>query len=132
MDVYGRDGKKIDLRDKFKNKNLRDSWKKVKKGMLSELKKHDEKEYKALKREFDKGLGPLLDKWSREVGKFPKHDPKKVGEIGHKIQGVMKHYETAFRKVSDTFLRGTLETALDGIAHEMNRQLKWYANPKLF
>ncbi len=99
-------GKSIE--DKFKNKNLRTIWRKMKKTMLRNIDKFDKetesREGRDLRRKLDRGLGPLLDSWDRELKKFPKHDPQKVGSIGRRVERTIITYKKIFGTLYRTFI----------------------------
>jgi hypothetical protein len=114
--------------DRFKNQDLRKLWQKMKAQAGEELKKFDPDAAKQLPALFDKGLGPLLDKWDQETAKWPNYDAKKLGSIGGEIARVMADYH---KRAPGGKAGMVISGALDGIAGELNRRLKWYANPTL-
>ena len=119
------------IEDAFKSNPLRKIWKKIRDVQLKKQAKYD-KEFNqslapAMKKQFDQGLGPLLDKWEKEVGKWPKTDPKKLGAIGAEIGKVMASYKA---KIDGMDLDGKIPIALKGtldqLAKEIARRNKTY------
>jgi DNA polymerase/3'-5' exonuclease PolX len=116
--------------DKFKNQDLRTMWRTMKTKAINEFKARDPEGAKKLSGEFDKGLGPLLDKWDQETAKWPKYDAKKLGDIGKQAANVIEEYKKAGH-IPGGKENLIIQGALNGIAGEMTRRLKWYNNPTL-
>jgi hypothetical protein len=120
------------LHDAFNAKSMHKVWTKMKNSALDGLKKDElyDEEYKRLSKAFNEGLGPRLDKWDAECAKFPKHDPKKMGQYGADIAKIIQSYKAKIKAEKLPPKHGlALTTVLDEIAAEMVKRLKFYAKP---
>jgi hypothetical protein len=72
----------------------------------------------------DQGLGPLLDKWSKEVGKFPGHDRAKVKDYAAQIAVRLQTYRSAINQQLGPARSSGLVEGLDIVAGALTRQIR--------
>ena len=106
-------------------KDLRKAWSTTKTAELKALKK-ERVDTAALSKAFDSGLGPLLDTWTAETAKFPKHDRAKLKKATTDAALVLAQYRAAVESVAGPNRSSRLVQALDALAVNMARQIASY------
>jgi flagellar motor switch/type III secretory pathway protein FliN len=81
-----------------------------------------------LDRAFNENLGELLDNWTTERKKIPKHDPVALHDAAWKLRFTIRRYRRSVNeilKVQEGF-RQRLLTALDGLQFALAGQIRDY------
>jgi hypothetical protein len=103
--------------------DLRKIWSRAKTSELDAL-KAAKVDLGDLPKMFDAGLGPLLDQWSAEVGKFPKHNRTKVKDLTAQIAEQLQRYRTAINGQLGAQRSSGLVEGLDVVAAAMSRRIR--------
>jgi hypothetical protein len=103
--------------------DLRKVWRKAKTSELDAL-KAAKVDLGDLPTVFEHGLGPLLDQWSAEIAKFPKHRPAKVKDLAARIAEQVHRYRAAINAHLGKDRSSGLVEGLDVVAAAMTRQIR--------
>jgi hypothetical protein len=103
--------------------DLRKVWRNAKTSELKAL-KAAKVDVGDLPQQFDQGLGPLLDQWSAEIAKFPKHSAAKTRDLAAQIAEQLHHYRTAINTKLGADRTSGLVEGLDVVAAAMTRQIR--------
>jgi hypothetical protein len=118
-----------DIKKKFGENDLRTMWKTMKTSALNRVQQdYGSKARANLDGQFNKGLGPLLDKWSDEASQLPKIERTRLEDTYDSITRTVTSYRQGIKKTS---IAGTpaamvLDGTLDHLQQELDRQVDWY------
>ena len=123
-----------EVKKKFKENDLAEIWRRMKAEGLGVLQQeHGAKARQNLEKQFDKGLGPLLDQWAREAGD-PVRTPRSDRERTHdQIRWTIASYRSSIKGFG---WGGRAPMVLDGtlkhLDEELERQVEWYRGAGLW
>ena len=104
---------------------MRAEWTAAKKDCLTKVKKADPEGAKELDKLFNQGLGPQVDKYEKELDKFPDVDLTKLMKHVTKIKSIIDQYEKGIEKGGG--LDGVaLNMILDSFMDIIQADVKWY------
>jgi molecular chaperone GrpE (heat shock protein) len=100
-------------------------WKRMKKVALNHLAKGGHRaDTTTLEKQFDQGLGKLLDGWTAELNKFPKQDAAKLQAIRETLTAAMTRYREMVGKAKLGGAAPLLLSALDALDKALTLQLQ--------
>ena len=82
---------------RIKEAGIRKVWSKMKNDCIQDTKKDDPDEAKELEKLFDQGLGPEIDKYYKQLGKFPDIDMSKVEKHITTIKTIINKYQDGLK-----------------------------------
>jgi hypothetical protein len=104
---------------------LRKAWSDAKNSELKALKATGA-DLGDLPKQFDSGLGPLLQEWSTEIAKFPAHDRATVKDLATQISEQLQQYRTAIKAQLGDKFSSRLVLGLDVVAAAVVGQIRSY------
>ena len=111
---------------KIKKYGMRTIWSTSKKDCIAKLKKVDEESAKELEGVFNKDLGPQIDKYYKELDKFPDVDLTKVIKHVTKIKSIIDAYQKGIAKNASLGSIG-LTMLLDGFMDAIQADVAEYS-----
>src|SRR6202011_2578913 len=100
-------------------------WKRMKKVALNHLAKGGHRaDTNTLEKQFDQGLGKILDSWTAELNKFPKQDAAKLQAIRETLAAAMARYREMVGKAKLGGAAPLLLSALDALDKALTQQLQ--------
>lgn len=112
---------------RIKEAGIRKIWSKMKKDALNTIKKEDPEEAKDLTKLFDQGFGPEIDKYYKQIDKFPDIDMTKVQKHVTNIRTIIKKYQDGLGK-SGSKETVALKLMLDKFMDIVEDDYKAYSN----
>jgi hypothetical protein len=118
-----------DTKRKFKENDLREIWQRMKATAIAQVQADlGRQAANNLAAQFNKGLGPLLDRWASQAGDLPKVSRSDLADTKDSIERVIESYRTGIQKTSIAGTKSAmiLTGTLKGIKDELDRQVEWY------